>query len=89
LLKTVVLGKVLAVVVVGKALVVPRVHPTAAAQHNPVVLALEVLEAAAGTPAVVEAVAVGLAAEAAERMTILAALMPVVVVEDLHMQTRL
>ena len=89
MLKTVVLGEVLAAVVVGKALVVPRVHPTAAAQHNPVVLGLEVLEAAAGTPAVVEAVAVGLAAEAAERMTILAALMPVVVEEDLHMQTRL
>ena len=88
MLKTVVLGKVLAVVVVGKALVVPRVHPTAAAQHNPVVLALEVLEAAAGTPAVVEAVAVGLAAEAAERMTILAALMPEEEAADLHMQTR-
>ena len=66
----------------GKALVVPRVHPTAAAQHNPVVLGLEELEVAAGTPAVEVAAAV-------ERMTTLAALMPVAAEEGLHMQTRL
>ena len=88
MLKTVVLGKVLAVVVVGKALVVPRVHPTAAAQHNPVVLALEELGAVAGTPAAAVAAAVGSVVGVVERMTTLAALMPVVEEEALHMQMR-
>ncbi len=88
MLKTVVLDKGLAAAVAGKALVVPRVHPTAAAQHNPVVLALEGLEAVAGTPVAAVVAVVGLAAEAAERMTILAALMPEEEAAALHMQTR-
>ena len=63
--------------------------PTAAVRHNPVVLGLEELEVAAGTPAVEVAAAVGSVAAAVERMTTLAALMPVAAEEGLHMQTRL
>ena len=76
-------------VAVGKPLVVPRVYLTAAARHNPVVLGLVELEELAGTPeAAVEEEAGSEAAEA-ERMMILAALMPAEEVVGLHMQTRL
>jgi hypothetical protein len=73
---------------VGKALGVPRVPLTAAVRHNPVVLGLEELEVAAGTP-VAAAAAVGSVAVVVERMTTLVALMPEAAEVDLHMQTRL
>jgi hypothetical protein len=74
---------------VGKALGVPRVPLTAAVRHNPVVLGLEELEVAAGTPVAAVAAAVGSVAVVVERMTTLVALMPEAAEVDLHMQTRL
>jgi hypothetical protein len=74
---------------VGKALGVPRVPLTAAVRHNPVVLGLEELEVAAGTPVAAAAAAVGSVAVVVERMTTLVALMPEAAEVDLHMQTRL
>jgi hypothetical protein len=50
---------------------------------------LEELEVAAGTPAVEVVAAVGSVAAVVERMTTLAALMPVAAEGGLHMQTRL
>ena len=88
MLKTVVRGRAPAAVVAGKAPVVPRAHLTEAAQRNPVVSALEELEAVAGTPVAVVAAAVGSVVEVVERMTTLAALMPEVEEVALHMQTR-
>ena len=89
MLKKAVRGKALAVAAVGKHRAVPRVYPTAAARHNPVVLGLVELEAAAGTPEAAVAEEVGSEAAVEERMMILAALMPAEEEVGLHMQTQL
>jgi hypothetical protein len=87
LLRMAVLGKVPEVAVAAKILEAPQARPTAAARLNPEVSGLLAREVVAGTPAVAAAVAVGMAAAAAEGTTIPAAPMVAAVVADLLLQT--
>jgi hypothetical protein len=87
LLRMAVLGKVPEVAVAAKILEAPQARPTAAARLNPEVSELLAREVVAGTPAVAAAVAVGMAAAAAEGTTIPAAPMVAAVVADLLLQT--
>jgi hypothetical protein len=87
LLRMAVLGKVPEVAVAAKILEAPQARPTAAARLNPEVSELLAREVVAGTLEVAAAVAVGMAAAAAEGTTIPAAPMVAAVVADLLLQT--